>query len=292
MIVLREPSPEEGTVEAWIAWGEETLSRLPEDGRREARSLMTVLKKDPLVPWLRKTDLLKGDEASRYKEWVLRRAKREPFHRITGVVPFWGRDFYIGPGVLVPRPETETLVEAVLERMSVCPPRTVLDLGTGSGILILTLLAEFPEAKGVAVDILPEALYWTTVNARSLGCEGRISLVRGDWMSMIAMAGRFDLIVLNPPYVPTETIPALEEEVCSFDPWEALDGGPDGLSIYRRLIDILPAHLHPGGWVALEIGGDQGSFFRGYDASAIGFSNPQIVRDVGGLDRVVLFRKD
>lgn len=292
MIVLREPSLEEGTVEAWIAWGEETLSRLPEDGRREARSLMTVLKKDPLVPWIRKADRLPGDEASLYKEWVLRRAKREPFHRITGVVPFWGRDFRIGPDVLVPRPETETLVEAVLERMAMCPPRTILDLGTGSGILILTLLAEFPESKGVAIDLLPEPLVWTAANARSLGLDGRLSLVRGDWTSMLATAGTFDLIVSNPPYVPTGTIHALEEEVRSFDPLEALDGGPDGVSIHRRLIGILPEYLNPGGWAALEIGGDQGSFFRDYDASAIGFSSLQIVRDVGGLDRVVLFRKD
>lgn len=292
MTMLREPSLEAGTVGAWISWGEEVLSWIPEDGRREARSLMSVLTKDPLVPWVRGGERLSGEEARRYREWVLRRAKREPFFRITGVVPFWGREFRIGPGVLVPRPETETLVEAVLDRTQDNPPRTILDLGTGSGILALTFLAEFPAAKAVAVDRFPAPVVWTRENAKTLGLVERLSLVRGDWTSMLAASGTFDLVVSNPPYVPAGTIPDLEEEVRSFDPREALDGGPDGLSAYRGLIDVLPCLLNPGGWAAFEIGGTQGGFFRDRDVGALGLSGPWIVRDVGGLDRVVLYRKD
>lgn len=290
--MLREPSLEAGTVGAWISWGEMVLSGIPEDGRREARSLMSVLTRDPLVPWVRGGETLPGEDARRYREWVLRRAKREPFFRITGVIPFWGREFRIGPGVLVPRPETETLVEAVLERTQAIPPRTILDLGTGSGILALTFLAEYPDAKGVAVDRFPEPLAWTRENARALGLVERLSLVRGDWTSMLAASESFDLIVSNPPYVPAGIIADLEEEVRSFDPREALDGGPDGLSAYRGLIGALPFLLNPGGWAALEIGGDQGQIFRERDVGTLGLSGPWIVRDVGGLDRVVLYRKD
>ncbi|MHB1285761.1 MAG: peptide chain release factor N(5)-glutamine methyltransferase [Leptospirales bacterium] len=284
------PEPD-GTVLEWISWGERMLCELPEDGNREARSFLAEILSDPIAPWTRWDMPLTPEQSALYKSWIHRRSGREPFHLVTGSIPFMGRSFRIGPGVLVPRPETEILLASVLELFASGKPARILDLGCGSGVLIVSLLAMFPESLGVAVDRWPSPLSWTIRNAQLNNVGDRLQGICGDWTEMLGSRATFDLLVSNPPYIPTNTIPSLSPEVRLFDPMEALDGGTDGLDFYRRLLPVMPDLLNPGGVAAVEIGGDQGSFFKAPSGRVPGCEGPWIVRDVGGQDRVVIWKK-
>jgi release factor glutamine methyltransferase len=184
-----------------------------------------------------------------------RRLKREPVARIVGTKEFWTLELRIGPDTLVPRPESETIVEAALDAIGAAGPRTrplrVADLGTGSGALLLTLLSELPNAVGIGTDISVGALVVARDNARRLGLT-RAHFVACDMAA--ALGGRFDVIVANPPYIPTATIGALAPEVRDYDPRAALDGGVDGLDGYRAIAAAAPALLTPDGAVVVELG--------------------------------------
>jgi release factor glutamine methyltransferase len=177
----------------------------------------------------------------------------EPLSRIVGEREFWGLRFSLSPDTLDPRPESETVVESVLKHL---PARDgamrVLDLGTGTGCLLLALLSELPNAVGVGIDIAPGAAARARGNARALGLADRARFVVGDWTT--ALRGAFDVVVANPPYVPTAAIAALPPEVGRYDPRRALDGGTDGLSAYRAIGADLPRLLAPGAIFAAEIG--------------------------------------
>jgi release factor glutamine methyltransferase len=192
----------------------------------------------------------------RFEALTERRAAREPVSRILGRREFWSLDFALSPAVLDPRADSETLVEAALSGL---PNRTaawrILDLGTGSGCLLLALLSELPQAWGLGVDRSTAALTAARENARRLGLAGRTCFAATDWAA--GLAGRFDLVVANPPYVATPDIAALAPEVAGFDPPAALDGGADGLEAYRAVAPALPALLSDGGRALLEIGADQ-----------------------------------
>lgn len=184
---------------------------------------------------------------------IARRAAGEPVSRILGRREFYGRMFDIGPGVLDPRPDSECTVELAL---SLCGDGDrVLDLGTGSGCLLLTVLAERPSAKGAAVDLSAEALEIAETNAKRLKLDGRCTFLRGAWFAPVE--GRFDLIVSNPPYIASPDIGGLMIEVRAHDPLMALDGGVDGLDAYRAILTAAPAYLAPGGHAVLEIGSGQ-----------------------------------
>lgn len=199
--------------------------------------------------------------ARRMARLVEARAARTPMAYVLGEREFWSLRLYVGPGVLVPRPETETLVEAALaafaDRLA---PLRILDLGTGSGCLLLALLHEYRNATGVGVDRSAEALAIAAANAHRLGFADRALFVRGDWGR--ALAGTFDLIVANPPYVATGELDGLEPEVALHEPRAALDGGADGLDAYRALLPDLARLLAPEGIACLEIGAGQGSALR------------------------------
>ncbi len=186
-----------------------------------------------------------------------RRLAREPVSRILGLRPFYGLDLEIGPATLDPRPDTETLVDMVLQLVQEgrttggSTPR-ILDLGTGSGAIVIALLLALPGASGVATDIAPEALAIARRNARRHDVTDRLETVDTSWLDGIA--GPFDVIVSNPPYIPSAVIAGLEPEVQHHDPKAALDGGLDGLDAYRVLVPAVGPALSPGGWLALEIG--------------------------------------
>lgn len=189
----------------------------------------------------------------RLQEFTRRRASGEPVSRILGRREFWGLDFALAPETLTPRPETETLVEAALALVG--PPDraiSILDLGTGSGCLLLALLSELPNALGLGVDLSHGAAAAARGNATSLGLEARARFMVGRWAE--AIDARFDLVVSNPPYIATAEIEALEREVRIHDPALALDGGPDGLVAYRDIASALPRLLAPGGAAILELG--------------------------------------
>ena len=193
------------------------------------------------------------DEAMRLSRLIARRAAGEPVSRILGAREFYGRSFVIAPAVLDPRPETDVLVEAALGLMA--GAENLLDLGTGSGIIAVTLLAERPGSSATATDLSAEALAIAAANARAHGVAERLTLCHGNWFEPVS--GRFDLIISNPPYIPLAEIEGLAREVKDHDPRRALDGGPDGLDAFRRIAAGAGTHLTPQGHVLVEIGAGQ-----------------------------------
>lgn len=188
---------------------------------------------------------------------VARRAARVPMAQVLGRREFWGRTFEVTADVLDPRPDSETLIEAALDRVEDrTAPLAILDLGTGTGCLLLSLLSELPQAMGVGVDVCAAALGVFARNARALGLDDRAFAVRADWCA--ALAGQFDVVLANPPYIPTGELERLAPEVALHEPRGALDGGTDGLEMYRTLAAALPEVLAPTGFAALELGVDQG----------------------------------
>ncbi|HET6308903.1 MAG TPA: peptide chain release factor N(5)-glutamine methyltransferase [Rhodopila sp.] len=184
---------------------------------------------------------------------LVRRAAHEPLALIVGQREFWSMAFQVSPATLIPRPDSETLVEAALAAFAGrASPRRIVDLGTGTGCLLLALLREFGAAFGVGLDLNPAAAALARENARRLGLEGRSAFVTGDWTR--PLSGRFDLIVSNPPYIAGDAIAALMPEVAQYEPRRALDGGADGYDAYRTIVPRLREHLEPGGVAILELG--------------------------------------
>ena len=218
-----------------------------------------------------------------------RRERREPIAHILGRKGFWTVLLSVGPQVLTPRPDTELVVIAALERLDPASPARILDLGVGSGAILLALLAERPGAKGLGVDTSEEALAVARENAANLGLAGRAALLRGDWTAGLE-AESFDLVVSNPPYIATAEIQALDPEVRQYEPLEALDGGPDGLDAYRRLAPEILRVLKPGGDFVVEIGHDQAKAVVGLFEAA-GATDLELRQDLGDRDRVVAGRR-
>ncbi|WP_298958294.1 peptide chain release factor N(5)-glutamine methyltransferase [uncultured Methylobacterium sp.] len=219
---------------------------------------------------------------------LARRASGEPVARILGAWEFWGLPFRLGPDTLVPRPDTETVVEAAL---ALHPPPgeglRLLDLGTGSGCLLVALLSEWPGATGLGIDRSELALRLARDNARRNGVGGRARFVAGDWGA--ALGGRFDVVVANPPYIATRTVEGLDPEVRDHDPRLALDGGDDGLDAYRAILGQAPGLLAPGGALLVEIGYDQEAALRAL-APASGLRVEAVRRDLAGHPRAVVMR--
>jgi release factor glutamine methyltransferase len=204
------------------------------------------------APWREPTKSAVAD----YRLALARRLAEEPVSRIAGVREFYGREFLVSPTVLDPRPDTETLVEAALSLLPAARKASILDLGTGSGAIIVSLLAERPLARGTATDISRAAIEIAAANARKHGVEERLTLLESDWW--MSVAGRFDLVVSNPPYIPSGEIAALSRPVRDYDPRDALDGGADGCEAYRDIASGSASHLAPDGKLMVEIGAGQG----------------------------------
>ena len=199
--------------------------------------------------------VLSADVTASFWSFVERRSAFEPVSRILGSREFYGRNFRVTPDVLDPRADTETLVEAALGLARGKGPLRILDLGTGSGAIVVTLLAELPDSLAVASDLSVAALEVAKGNAEALGVADRASFVRANWFDGID--GQFDLIVSNPPYIPLGDIAGLAADVRDFDPSRALDGGPDGLEAYRRIASGARGHVAPKAHVLVEIGAGQ-----------------------------------
>jgi release factor glutamine methyltransferase len=229
-----------------------------EDGGRDARLLVAAAAGvDTAAIIARPERRLAADEQARLEAMVARRCAREPVSRILGEREFYGRCFALSPATLDPRPDSETLIEAALgiaarESWRERPIR-ILDIGTGTGCLLLTLLAELPLATGLGTDISDAALKTAALNAASLGVAQRVHFARAE--ALDGIDGPFDLVVSNPPYIPSGDIAGLSAEVREYDPHAALDGGPDGLDIYRRIVAGLGRVLS--GWAIFEVGAGQ-----------------------------------
>lgn len=218
-----------------------------------------------------------------------RRERREPISHILGVKGFWKIMLRVTPDVLTPRPDSETILDAVLPLFPDGRRFRVLDLGVGSGAIILAILAERPAAIGLGVDVSEEALAVARENAANLGLAGRIALLRGDWTAGLEPAS-FDLVVSNPPYIATAEIERLDSEVRDHEPRLALDGGEDGFDAYRTLAPAILEVLKPEGWFAVEIGLGQRDIVEAMFRAA-GAVELRAVQDLGLRDRVVVGRK-
>jgi release factor glutamine methyltransferase len=240
-----------------------------------------ALLRDPRAP-------VPAEKAAHFAALLARRVAHEPFAYLTGRVGFWTLDLEVSPATLIPRADSESLVEAALEA---CPDRGaalhVLDLGTGTGALLLAVLSELPAANGLGVDLKPEAAALAARNAERLGLADRARFLAGDWAA--ALAGRFDLILCNPPYIESAVIPALMPEVARHEPASALDGGADGLSAYRRIIADLPRLLAPHGVAVLELGAGQQAAVEAL-AKAAGLTPEACRADLGGVPRALVLR--
>lgn len=260
-----------------------------EEARIEARLLLGhVLGRKPLSLPLDAHRVVSGEDAVRFRALVARRAAHEPSAHLTGTRGFWTLDLAVTADVLIPRPDTETIVACALhhagERSAV---RRVLDLGTGSGAILLALLSELPSAYGIGLDRSAAALAVARRNAETCGVGERAGFVRGDWAA--AIGARFDVVVSNPPYIDRATIATLAPEVALHEPRAALDGGEDGLDAYRALLPELPRLLAPGGIAVLEIGFGQAESVSAL-ARAAGLAEVELRRDLGGVPRAFAVR--
>ena len=224
-----------------------------------------------------------AEAAARFADLIARRASRVPLSHLTGQRLFWGRSFRVGPEVLDPRPETEILVALALE----VPAQRVLDLGTGSGCILLSLLADRPAMQGTGVDLSAAALHIAAANAEALGVAARTAFLQGNWFQPVT--GRFDLIVSNPPYIALPEMADLSPEVAGHEPRLALTDEGDGLTAYRAIAADALDHLAPGGRLMVEIGPTQAAAVAALFAAA-GLGAIEIRRDLDGRDRVVAAR--
>jgi release factor glutamine methyltransferase len=258
--------------------------------RLDAEVLLShVLGKDRMYLYVNFDQPLEAGELASFREAVKQRARRVPVAYITGRREFFGLPFAVTPAVLIPRPDTEVLVEATLRRLQEREKPLVLDVGTGSGAIIVSLLHKLPAARGVATDISAEALVVAAGNAAKLGVAGRLELCRGDLAA--PAAGRiFDAVVSNPPYIAAKDMAALEPEL-GYEPRAALAGGADGLDFYRRLTGGAAALLKPDGFMAVEVGAGQAGPVAALATAATGLAATATIKDYGGVERVVVFER-
>lgn len=258
-----------------------------EGAPRDARLLLAhALGIEPVDVILRETWNVDPVGLTAFEEAVQRRLKGEPVSRVRGWREFYGRQFIVTPDVLDPRPETELLVSEGVKRLP--DFGRVLDLGTGSGCIVLSVLAEREDALGWGLDISPGALAVARRNADALGVTKRIKLIEGGWNSRLD--GPFDLVLSNPPYIAEAEMAGLAEDVRTYDPHVALTPGGDGLSAYRTILERLADWLRPGGWIGFEFGQGQADVVSALMASA-GLVDIEVFEDLAGIERAAFGRR-
>lgn len=276
------------TIAAILTWTKQYFSEKGVDNPRlDAEVLLShVLGKDRLYLYVNFDQPLSPAELEAFRAAVKKRAMRTPVAYITGSKEFMNLDFIVSPAVLIPRPDTEILVEAALARLGSVESPQVLDIGTGSGAIIISVLANIPNAQGAAVDISADALAVASENAKLNDVSTRLNFLQGDLFAPV-YGHKFDAVLSNPPYIPAADIAGLEPEVRR-EPSLALDGGKDGLNYYRRIIKEGPAYLKQGGFIALEVGVGQAAQVAGLAEEQRILRPVEIIKDYAGIDRVVV----
>ncbi|WP_169565986.1 peptide chain release factor N(5)-glutamine methyltransferase [Sneathiella limimaris] len=262
------------------------LSNLPDgDGWRDARVLLSHLLGDREALFREPERQLTASEEIQFFEWVARRKSREPVSHIIGLREFYGRDFVVSSKVLDPRPDSETLIETVLARLDddLSGPK-ILDLGVGSGCLLLTLLSEVPGSTGMGADLSEDALQVAKQNADALGLKDRVQFVQSNWLENVS--GQYHVVISNPPYIETDDISTLEPEVRDFEPHLALDGGVTGLDCYKAILSKITPFLYPLGLMVFEIGQGQEDDLKELMVDA-GFEDIQYHKDLASTVRCV-----
>jgi release factor glutamine methyltransferase len=254
-----------------------------------------VLRLERVQLYVRHDQPLEAAEVAAFRELIRRRLRREPVAYIVGRKGFWTLDLEVGPAVLIPRPETERLVEAALDRLTKIPPgrrARVLDLGAGSGAVVLALAAAAPQHRYFASDISAAALATARRNCLGAGCGDRVAFFAADWFGALRRdAEPFDLILSNPPYIARGALPGLQPEIALHEPQLALDGGPDGLQGHRAIVAGAGRHLTAGGALMLEIGADQRAAVNALAVQAGCYDEAQCLQDYAGCDRVMVMCK-
>ncbi|MBK7391831.1 MAG: peptide chain release factor N(5)-glutamine methyltransferase [Chloracidobacterium sp.] len=264
------------------------------DPRREASSLLAFALDKPSAFLIAHPEYeLTDEEASRFDGFIARRANREPFQYITERQEFYGLDFEVSPDVLIPRPETEILVEEAIRELNKLKELNRLselafcEIGVGSGCISVSILHNVPNATAIGIDISEKALAVAGRNAANHGVADRLSLQIGNVFA--GVTNKFDMIVSNPPYIPDADLTDMQKEVRDFEPHNALFAGADGLDIIRRIIDEAPEHLNKGGLLLIEIGFGQAEILRGHIDQTI-WSKHEFIPDLQGIDRVLKVR--
>lgn len=262
-----------------------------ENPRLDAEILLcSVLQCQRITLYVHFDQPLEEHELAQYRGYVARRAAAEPLAYILGSRAFMKYDFKVTPDVLVPRPETELLVECAAKLAGFIEKPEILDIGTGSGAIIVSLLDMLPKAYGTAVDVSPGALAVAKENAKQIGVDGRLIFVRSDLYAALPQGAKFDVIISNPPYIPSADISGLAADVRR-EPRLALDGGADGLNFYRRIIAGAPQYLKDDGFLAFEIGINQGKAVADLCRSH-GFRVTAVRHDYAGIERMVFAAKE
>lgn len=257
-----------------------------EGGARDARILTAYALGIPISDLsLKINEQVSRKIISKLEKLINRRIEREPISKILERREFWGRSFSINENVLDPRGDTETLIDYVIEK----PVKSVLELGTGSGAIAVTLACEWKEVNVTAVDISEDALLLAKINAEKFNVQNKIQFLKSDWFESID--DRFDLIISNPPYIGLKEKEKISDEVINYDPEIALFAGNEGLDAYKRIIPNLAKYLKPDGFVVLEIGAFQSNQVKNM-MNAVGFVDTKIVKDLSGKDRLIATKLD
>lgn len=260
----------------------------PDTARIDARQIMMhACQLTPEALITERTRAISEDEKDLINQMVNRRLSGEPVTKIVGTREFWGMNFATNRATLDPRPDSETLISNICDfwQGRINDPLRILDLGTGSGCLLLSLLSEFKNAKGVGIDQSTEAAETAIKNAAKLGLKERTEIVNRSWDGYVADQ-KFDLIISNPPYIRTSVIDDLEEEVRHYDPMSALDGGHDGLDCYRDLYQVIDQNLATDGMLVFEIGYDQNEDVSGLYSDDV-FYVKDVWKDIAEQDRAI-----
>lgn len=285
--------PEESwTVLKLLQWTTDYFQRndVPEPRTSAEVLLAHVLAQDRLFLYLNYDRPMERSELAVYRACIKRRLEGEPNQYITGLQEFWSLPLRVSPDVLIPRPETEVLVETVLEFLDQADSDfDILDLGTGSGAIAIALARELPAARIVATDLSMEALRLAQENAKSHQVDERIFFVRADMFAALPGGSqKFKVVVTNPPYVSDAEILELPREIRDFEPHHALEGGPDGLEVIRRIIAEAPTVLSRAGALFMEMGADQAESVSSLVTDSHHYASYRIVKDYSGLDRVLV----
>jgi release factor glutamine methyltransferase len=285
------------TIIKLIRWATSYLKSYDIDSPRATGEILLAhaLHLNRIDLYLKYDQPLVAEELQTFKTLIKRRVRREPVAYILGVKEFWSLDLEVNENVLIPRPETECVVEAALDlisRNSSRAPQRILDLGTGSGAIVLALASQQPHHIFFAGDRFQPAVELACRNAARHNLWQKIHFFVGDWLSSIkGAAPGFDLIVSNPPYIPRRVISGLQPEIHQYEPIAALDGDTDGLACYRNIIGSAHCHLNPAGVLVLEIGHDQREAIRQIAADSDRYEGFSCTKDYSGYDRVVTMRK-
>ena len=288
------------TIGKILKWTEEYFKKYNiENPRLDAEVLLGyVLNKERIFLYVHFDQPLDSEELAKFKECIKKRAMKMPVAYITGVREFMGLDFKVTEATLIPRPDTEILVETAMERLGKIAGnetgtgKCFADLGTGSGAICLSILNYMKEIEAVTVDISPKAIAVAKENAEKFAVSDRIEFLEGDFLKPLENKGKFTAILSNPPYIPKQDILGLESDVKDFEPMGALDGGIDGLDFYRQLLVKSANYIEDGGFLAIEIGINQSQAILEMAKRNLMWGKVEVIKDLAGIDRcVVLWKK-